>query len=506
MKAGGKDLGIKVIAGEIAQIEADAIVVKLFEGEQPGDVTAAVDKALGGAIARLIGNGGIKGKFGEVSIIHTLGKLPSDIVSVVVLGKRQDFTLDKVRKAAGESCRSLRKLNCHKIATALHDADIGDIDPEALAEAVVEGSLLGLYNFANYKKPEYEDIKETLIVGRDKDKLPSLEQGVRRGNVIAEATNLARDMINEPANHMTPSRMAEVAKEIAAKGKLEVNVFDSNEIKTMGMEAFLGVSSGSEQLPKLITLSYKGDENSKNTIGFVGKGITFDSGGISIKPSKDMDEMKGDMAGGAAVMAALSAIAQLKPKTNVVGIIPTAENMPSGSALKPGDVVKAMNGKTIEVKDTDCEGRLILADALSYAVKQGLSPVIDLATLTDSCGVALGTGYSGAFSNNQELMNRVFKAADGAGEKLWQLPLLEEYKEQIKSEIADIKNTGEGYGGAITAALILSEFVGNTPWVHLDAVYTSLSSKESGYLVKGATGVGVRTLVELALALANKVS
>jgi len=502
MKAGGKNLKIKVIAGDITQIEADAIVVKLFEGEQPGDATAVMDKALGGAITRLIENGGIKGKFGEISLIHTLGNLPSGIVSVVGLGERQDFTLDKMRKAAGEFCRSLRKLNCHKIATALHGADIDDIDPEALGEAIVEGSLLGLYNFANYKKPEYEDIKEILIVERDKDKVPSLERGIRRGSVMVEATSLARDMINEPANYMTPSRMAEVAKEIADKGKLEINVFDSNEIKTMGMEALLGVSKGSEQAPKLITLSYKGDENSKNTIGFVGKGITFDSGGISIKPSKDMDQEKADMSGGAAVVAALSAIAQLKPKINVVGIIPTAENLPSGSALKPGDVVKAMNGKTIEVKDTDCEGRLILADALSYAVKQGLSPLVDLATLTGSCGVALGTEYGGALSNNQELMDKVFKAAGRAGEKFWQLPLPEEYKEQLKSEIADIKNIGGAYGGTITAALFLSEFVDNTPWVHLDIAYTALSSKESGYLMKGATGMGVRTLVELALAMA----
>jgi len=504
MNVRGKNLGIKVIAGDITQIETDAIVVSLFEGEQLSGAIAAVDKALAGAIARLIGSGGIKGKFGEVSIIHTLGKMPPGVVAVVGLGKRQDFTLDKVRKVTGESCRSLRKLNCHKVATTLHVADIGGIDPETSAEAIVEGSLLGLYNFARYKKPEYEDIEEILIVERDKDKLPALERGAHRGKVMVEATSLARDMVNEPANHMTPSRMAEVAKEIAEKGKLEINVFDSNEMETMGMEALLGVSRGSSQAPKLITLSYEGDETSESAIGFIGKGITFDSGGISIKPSEGMSEMKDDMAGGAAVMAALSAIAQLKPKVNVVGIIPATENLPSGSALKPGDVIKAMNGKTIEVISTDAEGRLILADALSYAVKRGLSPVVDLATLTESCCIALGTGYSGAFSNNQELMDKVLRAAGRAGEKLWQLPLPEEYKEQIKSEIADIKNIGEKYGGAITAALFLSEFVDNTPWVHLDIACTASSSKESGYMVKGATGVGVRTLVELALALAAR--
>ncbi len=494
---------IKVRAGDITQAEADAIVVNLFEGEQPGGATAAVDKALDGAITRLVENGGIKGKSGEVSIIHTLGKLPARMVAVAGLGKRQDLDLDKVRGVAGGYCRSLRKLNCHRIATIVHGAGIGGIDAEASAEAVVEGSLLGLYSFANYKKPEYEDIAEIVIVEREGDKLPSLERGVCKGKILVEATSLARDMVNEPANHMTPSRMAEIAGEIAGKGKLGINIFDSSDMETMGMGALLGVSKGSNQTPKLITLSYKGDESSERAIGFIGKGITFDSGGISIKPSKDMAEMKGDMAGGAAVMSALSAIAQLRPKINVVGIIPATENLPSGSALKPGDVLKAMNGKTIEVMNTDAEGRLILADALSYAVKQGLSPLIDLATLTGACIVALGTGYSGAFSNDQKLLDKVLEAAGRAGEKLWRLPLPEEYKEQNKSEIADIKNIGNRHGGAITAALFLGEFVDKTPWIHLDIAGTASSSKESGYVVKGATGVGVGTLVELALSLAE---
>ncbi len=496
---------IKVIAGDITQIEADAIVVNLFEGEQLSGAIAAVDKALDGAITHLISSGGIKSKFREVSIIHALGKLPARMVAVAGLGKRQDFTLDKVREVAGESCRSLRKLNCHKIATMLHGAG-GGIDPEVLAEAIVEGSFLGLYNFARYRKPEYEDIKEILIVEREEGKLAALERGSHKGEVMAEATSLARDMVNEPANRMTPSRMAEVAEEIAGKSKLEINIFDSSDMEAMGMGALLGVSKGSSQAPKLITLSYKGDESSESAVGFIGKGVTFDSGGISIKPSKGMDEMKDDMAGGAAVMAALSAIAQLKPKVNVVSIIPATENLPSGSALKPGDVIKAMNGKTIEVISTDAEGRLILADALSYAVKQGLSPLVDLATLTGACRVALGTEYSGAFGNDQELMDKVLRAAGRVGEKLWQLPMPEEYKEQNKSEIADIKNIGDRYGGAITAALFLGEFADNTPWVHLDIAGTASSSKESGYMVKGATGVGVRTLVELTLSLATKCS
>ena len=498
---------IKVIAGDIAQIEADAIVVNLLEGvEQPGGATAAVDKALDGAISSLISRGEIKGKFGEVNIVHTFGKprqVGAGIVAIAGLGKRQDFNVDKIRGVAGEFCRALRKLNCHKIATILHGAGIGGIELEASVEAIAEGALLGLYNFTKYKKPEYEDIEEMLIVVREKEKVPILEQAVGKGKLLAEATNLARDMVNEPANYMTPSQMAEAAKEIASKYDLEFKVFDREDMEAMGMGALLGVAKGSNQPPKLITLSYKGDERSEKAIGFLGKGITFDSGGISIKPSEGMGEMKEDMAGAAAVMTALGAIAQLKPKVNITAIIPATENLPSGTALKPGDVLKALNGKTIEVISTDAEGRLILADALSYAQRLGLSPLIDLATLTGSCRVALGTLYSGLFGNNQDLVNKVLRAAERTGERMWQMPMPEEYKEQNKSEIANVKNTGNRYGGAITAAFFLNEFVDDTPWVHLDIAGTASSNKESGYIVKGATGVGVRTLVELALSEAK---
>jgi leucyl aminopeptidase len=500
-------LEIKVIAGDIAQIEADAIVVNLLEGvEQPGGATAAVDKALDGAISSLISRGEIKGKFGEVNIVHTFGKprqVGAGIVAIAGLGKRQDFNVDKIRGVAGEFCRALRKLNCHKIATILHGAGIGGIELEASVEAIAEGALLGLYNFTKYKKPEYEDIEEMLIVVREKEKVPILEQAVGKGKLLAEATNLARDMVNEPANYMTPSQMAEAAKEIASKYDLEFKVFDREDMEAMGMGALLGVAKGSNQPPKLITLSYKGDERSEKAIGFLGKGITFDSGGISIKPSEGMGEMKEDMAGAAAVMTALGAIAQLKPKVNITAIIPATENLPSGTALKPGDVLKALNGKTIEVISTDAEGRLILADALSYAQRLGLSPLIDLATLTGSCRVALGTLYSGLFGNNQDLVNKVLRAAERTGERMWQMPMPEEYKEQNKSEIANVKNTGNRYGGAITAAFFLNEFVDDTPWVHLDIAGTASSNKESGYIVKGATGVGVRTLVELALSEAK---
>ena len=495
---------IKVIADNITKIEADAIVVNLFEGgEEIIGATAAVDKALDGAISLLIKQREIQGKLGEVSIIHTLGKLPARMVVVVGLGKRETFDLDKVRQVVGCFCRSLRKLNCLKVATILHGVESGGVVSEAASQALAEGCLLGLYSFQKYKKSEYEDIEDLLIVGGNESRLPSIEQAVHKGRVMAEATILARDMVNEPANYMTPSRMADVAREVSERHDLEFKVFDNHDMESMGMGALLGVARGSNEPPKLITLGYRGDKKSKSTIGLIGKGITFDSGGISIKPSEGMGEMKDDMAGGAAVMAAIEGIAQLKPRINVTAVVPATENLPSGSALKPGDILKVMNGKTIEVINTDAEGRLILADALSYAIKEGLSPLIDLATLTGACRVALGTGYSGAFTNNQELVDKVLRAGSKTGEKLWQMPMPEEYKEMIKSQIADIKNTGNRYGGAITAALFLSEFVGDVPWVHIDIAGTASSEKESGYIVKGATGVGVRTLIEMVLSLAK---
>jgi leucyl aminopeptidase len=495
---------IKAVVGDITKVQVDALVVNLFEEvKQPGGAAAAVDKALGGAVSQLIDQAAIKGKLGEVTIIHTLGKLPARIVATAGLGKKEEFNLDKVRRVAGDFSRLLRKSNCHKVATVLHGAGTGSIEPEDSAEAITEGSLLGLYNFTRYKKPEYEEIAEMLVIS-DSSQLTALSRGIGNGKIMAEATAIARDMVNEPANQMTPTRMAEIAEETASKYDLEFKVLDSRDMEAMGMGALLGVASGSSQPPKLITLGYKGNPDSQKTAGFLGKGVTFDSGGISIKPSEGMGEMKDDMAGGAAVMAALVAIARLKCQINVTAIIPAAENLPGGNALKPGDILKAMNGKTIEIISTDAEGRLILADALSYAVKQKLSPLVDLATLTGACRVALGVEYSGLFSNNQPLANAIVKAANKTGEKIWQMPLPEEYKENNKSLIADIKNSGNRYGGAITAALFLAEFIDDAPWAHIDIAGTASSSKESGYTVKGATGVGVRTLTELALSQAKQ--
>jgi leucyl aminopeptidase len=493
---------IKVIAGDIAKTPAGAIILGLFEGVKRPTGELVVDRALGGAVSQLISQGEIKGKLREVTIIHSLGKLPAARVTVAGLGKREDLSLDRVRLAVGEACRLLSQRGVGDAATVALGA--GDIALDGAAQAVTEGALLGAYSFRRHmtEKAEHGELKRLTIVA-DKAKLPLLKKGSHKGRILAEATRLARDMVNEPANYMTPSGMAKVAADLAKTYGLKLEVLERQEMRRLGMGALLGVTQGSRQPPKFIVLRYKGGASAQIDLALVGKGVTFDAGGISLKSSEKMVEMKDDMAGGAAVMAALSAIAQLKLRLNVVALAPCTENLPSGEALKPGDVLTAMNGKTIEVISTDAEGRLVLADALSYAAKLGARRIVDVATLTGACHVALGDDCSGVLGNKQELVDKLIAASAVAGELMWQLPMYEQAKEQLKSEVADIKNVGGRWGGAINAAHFLAEFVGDIPWVHLDIAGTSLTEKERGYMVKGATGVAVRTLATLALSLAK---
>lgn len=493
---------VKVVSGDITGLPLSAIIVNLFEGvKNPGGATAAVDKALGGLITQLIAEGEIKGKRNEITLIHSMGKIAPERVVVAGLGKEEEITLSVIRGVAAEACRFLRRVGATQVATIAHGAGVGGIDAEKSAQAVTEGAMLGLYTFRKHQTKEAEEgeIEQLLIVERDEEKLAALERGCAGGRIMAEATNLARDMANEPANYMTPTHMAEVAQRVADEWGFECRILEQADMERLGMGALLSVARGSRQPPKLILLSYKGGDPAKSPLGLVGKGITFDSGGISIKPSEGLGDMKGDMAGGAAVIAAMRAIGELRPKVNVTALVPATENLPDGAALKPGDIVQASNGKTIEVVTTDAEGRLILADALCYARKLGLSPVVDVATLTGACHIALGDLCTGAFGNNQELVDRVIKAGEEAGEYIWQMPMYEEYKEQNKSDIADIKNSAGRWGGAITGAQFLAEFVEETPWVHLDIAGPSHAEKDRTYLVKGATGVAVRTLANLIL-------
>ncbi len=495
---------ISVASGKLSRQTNDALAFGIFEGEKKltGEA-AALDKLLGGAISQSIKQGRITGKSGELEIFHALGDIPASLVAVAGLGKAGDFNANKLREAAAVVSRTLRRSKAATVAIQLPESKIAAANA---AQAAAEGVVLGLYTFRRHitKKSEYPEVSEVTLLVAPAD-VKKAADGASRGEIIATAAALARDMANEPSNFMTPSDVASVAKDVAKKNKLGLTILEREDMAKLGMNGVLSVNQGSCQAPKFIVLNYKGKDSNVIDLALVGKGLTFDSGGISIKPAENMGDMKADMSGAASVIAAISAIAKLKPALNVVAVVAAAENMPSGTAYKPGDVVKAMNGKTIEVVNTDAEGRITLADALSYVnSKIKAKHIVDVATLTGACVVALGHVSSGVFTNNQALADKVLAAGKAAGELTWQMPMYDEYKEQNKSDVADMKNTGGRPGGAITAALFLAEFAGDTPWVHIDIAGVDLSEKERGYYVKGSTGIPVRTLVELALGMAKK--
>ncbi len=500
-------MDISVVSGDITQQQVGAIIVNLFQGtKKPGGAAGAVDRALDGALSDLIEDGETKGKEGEMTLIHTLGKMEPSRVLIAGLGKQPDCTQDTVRSVVAKACRTLRGIGVDKVATIAHGAGVGDLDARGSAMAITEGAILGLYRFDKYKSQDdiKTDIEELTIVESDTKKVSGLEEGVLEGSVVAEASNLCRSMANEPANYMTPTRMAEVALEAASEAGLSIEVLERTQMARLGMGALLGVAQGSTESPKLIVLRYEGDpDDPSNQLCLLGKGITFDSGGISIKPATNMGAMKGDMAGGAAVIAAMKAIALLKARINVTGIVPATENMPGGGAQRPGDIVRAMSGKTIEIDNTDAEGRLVLADAIAYARSLGLAPLVDVATLTGAMVTSLGKVCTGAFGNDQDLLQRVVDAGDEVGDKIWAMPNFKEYKSQFRSDVADIKNTGGRAAGSITGAQFIGEFADGAPWVHLDIAGTSSADATKGYAPKGATGVPVRTLIRLALNLAK---
>ena len=508
---------IEVTAGDATDFGTPALVVNLFQGvTQPGGGTGAVDRALDGAISQLIADGEIKGKLGELTLIHTMSRIPAKRVLVAGLGKPGDFDTGAVRRVSGDVARFLRRKGIGEYATIAHGAGIGGLNAKESAQAIAEGTLLGLYKFDTYRSngngpdsgedaggPDGE-IQAVTIVERNAGTVDELTAGASVGTVLAESTMLARDLVNHPANVMTPTKMAEMAREVAESVGLELDVMDRNRMREHGMGAFLGVAQGSEEPPKLIVMTYRGDpDNPQNNLGLVGKGITFDTGGISLKPAANMEAMKGDMAGGASVIAAMRAIGSLQPRINVTGLIAATENMPGGRAQRPGDVVTAMNGKTIEVINTDAEGRLVLADTLCYARSLGITRLVDVATLTGAIVVTLGKACTGIMGNSEKLAKDLRTAGDTSGERFWELPMLDDYRELIRSDVADMKNSGGRQAGSITAAMLLREFAEDADWIHLDIAGTSTASSNKGHLVKGATGVPTRTLTQLAMNLAN---
>ncbi len=491
---------IEVVAGRIEEQPAQAIVVNLFEGTtSPGGATGAVDRALGGQIQAIIEAGDFKGKRDEMIVLYPpKGALPAQRVLVVGLGKPEKFTLDGVRYAAAVAARKARALGVTHVHTVMHGAGAGGIEPRRAAEAVVEGTLLGLYRFRELKTERDDDppdVEALTLVEFDAAQVEAMREGARVGRIIAESTMLARDLSNRPANIATPAHIAQVARQVAEETGLRYRLLDKAKMEALGMHLLLSVNQGGGEPAQMVILEHNA-ESDLPTVALVGKGITFDSGGISLKSGSGMARMKGDMSGAAAVLGAMVAVAQLDLPLRVIGLMPLTENMPDAHATKPGDVFRSLKGLTVEVINTDAEGRLILADALTYAGEFHPDAILDIATLTGARSVALGA-HAAAVLGDERLIARLREAGETTRERVWPLPLFEEYGEQLKSEVADLKNVGGRPAGVITAAYFLSRFVPDgVPWAHLDIAGLDAVDKDKSYRVKGATGFGVRLFVE----------
>ncbi|HEX9425795.1 MAG TPA: leucyl aminopeptidase [Pyrinomonadaceae bacterium] len=498
---------IESTSGSYRDLDVQALAIAVFKGEKADDgFLKDLDSITGGVIKSVLDSEELKGKESETVYVHLIGN--SDIKAhrllLVGVGERSDYTAAEVSQMAGTAVRALRGKNVKSIAVVPRREET----PEDIVSMAVEGSVMALFDPDKYRTTDKEDRKiEKLIVVMDGADETSLKRGVERGRIVGESVNFTRDLANEPGAYMTPTNMSERAREVATEFGLSIDVLDEARMEQEGMGSLLSVSRGSEEPAKLIILKYTPSsvtEGNEKLLAFVGKGITFDSGGISLKPGENMELMKYDMTGGATVMGAMRAIAQLKPSIPVLGVIPCAENLPSGKATKPGDVVRAMTGKTIEVINTDAEGRLILADAIAYAKKLGATRIIDMATLTGAVSIALGDVNTAVLGTDQELVDEIIGAGKEAGEKFWQLPLDKEYSKQIKSDIADIKNVGGRKAGTITAAAFLKEFADGVSWAHLDIAGTAWADEAKPYRSKGPTGIAVRTLLRIVARASQK--
>ncbi|MBI5099744.1 MAG: leucyl aminopeptidase [Nitrospirae bacterium] len=464
-----------------AEFACDALILPMLEGEGTGYYNN-IDNSLNGLIKRVIVSKEFNSKHNEVCLIHTEGKIKPDRVLLIGLGKKKDITRDKLRQAGGKAASHLRNLSIKDAALStgtVHSLKLSPVD-------FIEGSLLADYDFTKYKKEEVsKGIKKITILSGE-----NLYKQVRRIEKTASAAHFARNLVNTPSNDMTPSALVRAARSLK---KVSVKVIDRRQAEKLGMGAYLSVAKGSNEPPKFIVITYK--NKNIQPIALIGKSITFDSGGISLKPSEGMEKMKYDMAGGAAVLGVIKAASEMHMPVNIVGILPAAENLPGGSASKPGDVVRTIGGKTIEIVSTDAEGRLTLADAIEYAKRFKPSAIIDIATLTGACSITFGNEAIAMMGNNESMMEKMKKASEETAEKVWQMPLFDEYKDYIKSDIADLKNSGGRSGSLTSSAYFLKEFAGDTPWVHLDIAGTAWIDKDRPYIPKGATGIGVRLLL-----------
>ena len=484
---------IKLEKGSVEQLSVDALAVICFESD---DNPPAVLAEQGGWLQEILSSGEFSGKLYETVTLHRPQNVAAKRLVAIGGGKRTTFSTVEARRIAGSLVRSLKSKGVRTLALVLNQAEA------AMVVAVTEGAVLGSWEADKYKSdPKKNEARITsfsLCPGGAVT--PEIEQAFEQGRIIGEAQNLTRDLVNEPANKLTPGDLVAEARAMASSYGLECEVLDAEAMTKLGMGALLGVAQGSSNPPYLIAIKYRpATAVGTDHLALVGKGVTFDTGGVSIKPSEGMEKMKYDMAGAAAVIGAMRALAQLKPAIPVTGYVPTVENMINGNAQRPGDIVTALSGKTIEVLNTDAEGRLILADALTYANRNGATHLVDAATLTGAIGVALGHHNMGAFTNHEGFLSKFMAAARAAGEKAWQLPMDEEYKDYLKSAFADLPNIGGRPAGSITAAWFLREFADPTPWVHLDIASTAWLDEGKSWLSKGPSGVGVRSFVQLAL-------
>ena len=493
--------------GPIEELDVQALAVAVFKNEKSDDgFIKELDELSGGLVSSALEAEEFAGKEGETCYFHLVGnnKLKARRLLLVGAGEAGDYNLGQISQLVGTAVRSLRSKNAKSIAVVPRASG----DAQEIAATAVQGAYIALFDPDKYRTVDKDEkTVDRLIIaieGADQD---AIGRGVETGRIVGESINFTRDLANEPGAYMTPTDMAERARDIANEFGLSIDVLDEARMEQEGMGSLLSVSHGSDQPAKLIILKYtpaKMEGDSTELLSFVGKGVTFDSGGISLKPGENMELMKYDMTGGATVLGAMRAIAQLKPPIPILGVAPCTENLPSGKATKPGDVVKAMTGKTIEIINTDAEGRLILADAIAYAKKLGATKIIDMATLTGAVSIALGDVNAAVLGTDQELIDEIIAAGKEVGEKFWQLPLDKEYSKQIKSDIADIKNVGGRKAGTITAAAFLKEFADGVAWAHLDIAGTAWGDDAKPYRSKGPTGIAVRTLLRIVDRASNK--
>ena len=494
---------------KLLQHKTPCLVLFCTEEKKPAGDLKTIDQALGGPIAQVFKDKRFSGKPNQTLLLNSQGGMKADNVLLVGVGKAKEVTEEKLRQAAGTAAKAAESSRFKKISYYLPDGALEKVvtkdrkkSSTDTARAVAEGSYLSLYHFDLYKSQDKDDapsrIEEIILLGDSKASAANLKQAGECAAKIADGVWLTRDLILQPSNTLTPSFFADTAKKVAAKHKFNCKILREADMKKLGMGSLLGVSKGSHKPPAFIILEYKGGKKNEPPVAIVGKGVTFDTGGISLKPPANMDEMKKDMSGGAVTLGTLQVAASLKLPINVVGLIPAVENMPGGSAINPGDILTSMSGKTIEVLNTDAEGRLILADALSYAARFKPRAVIDLATLTGAVIMALGHFAAGVMGNEEALIDDLKAAGTLTGEKLWELPLWEEHDKETKSDIADLKNIASAGVGAGTSmgAAFLKPFAGEQPWAHIDIAGTSWTGKDQAYTPRGASGFGVRLLVQ----------